>query len=430
MNPTVGALDALGDTTIDARLKGVPLGAKLALRDVGQQKWNVARGDLALPVTTLYESALSNNLAAMAAYCARHGALLAPHAKTTMAPQLMRRQIDAGAWALSVATPSQAAVLRHYGFARIILANELVDPRALRWLAGEMESDPAFEFYCLVDSNVALATIDSALEGVLHRRRLPVLVEVGVEGGRGGVRQASHALEIAKSVAASRHLELAGVELYEGLVSNNATPEDLIAVDELCRYGRDVVDSLAHSRLFRPGPVLLSAGGSAYFDRVVAGLTHDDGAAVQLVLRSGCYLTHDRGGYERVSPLDGRAGPLEELTLRNALVGWAAVLSQPEPGVAIVGAGKRDLPYDAGLPVPRWRYPRGGAARENLYGRATVVRLMDQHAFVHFDPDVTLEPGDIVTFDLSHPCTAFDKCRLVPILDDDETVIDAVLTFF
>ncbi len=70
------------------------------------------------------------------------------------------------------------------------------------------------------------------------------------------------------------------------------------------------------------------------------------------MLRSGCYLTQDLGKYQRVSPLGGRRDPSESLRLENALEGWATVLSRPEPELAILGRGKRDLPYDADLPVP------------------------------------------------------------------------------
>ena len=64
--------------------------------------------DLPLPVLVLHEDALAHNLAAMAAWCERERLLLAPHGKTTMAPRLFRRQLDAGAWGITVATVHQA----------------------------------------------------------------------------------------------------------------------------------------------------------------------------------------------------------------------------------------------------------------------------------------------------------------------------------
>ena len=41
-----------------------------------------------------------------------------------------------------------------------------------------------------------------------------------------------------------------------------------------------------------------------------------------------------------------------------------------------------------------------------------------------------LRVGDLVGCGISHPCTAFDKWRLIPVVDDNYGVVDAVLTYF
>lgn len=421
----------LARAIIDHRYKGIPLGTSLPLGDIGSQGWNVAQGDLALPVTTLRESALQRNLDTMAAFCRRNGVLLAPHGKTTMSPQLFERQLLAGAWGITAATPTQVAVMRQFGVQRILLANEVAEPAAIRWIAGELERDDEFEFMCLVDSPSNVADLDDALDNALTRRRLQVLVEVGLKGGRAGVRSGEQALDVARAVAASRHLSLAGVETYEGLVTSGTAPEDLREVDALCDRVGTVIRQIAEERLFDVPTITVTAGGSAYFDRVIAALAawQESGLPLRLILRSGCYLTQDLGKYQRVSPLDGRKDPNETLHLENALEGWARVLSRPEADLAILGTGKRDLPFDADLPVPLASY-RFGEIMEDLKDRATIFKLMDQHAFMSVPTETALEPGDIVKLGMSHPCTAFDKLRLVPIIDDDWVVIDAVLTFF
>jgi D-serine deaminase-like pyridoxal phosphate-dependent protein len=424
-------LSKFADEIIDHRYKGIPLGAEVRLAELGKQNWNVARGDLALPITTLRADALEHNIAAMAAYCARNDVLLAPHGKTTMAPQLFQRQLDAGAWGITAATPSQAAIMRDFGVPRILLANELVDATALRWVARQLESDPSFEFFCLVDDPASVVLMDDAIDGSLHTRKLPVLLEAGIEGGRSGVRSDGQAVAVAEAVAASRHLALAGVETYEGPAAGGPDGRDLTGIDALLEWVRRLVVDLARRDLFEAPAITVTAGGSAYFDRVVAQLSgwSEVTAPVRLVLRSGCYVSHDSGKYHDLSPLDGRREPDESLSLRDALQAWAMVLSRPEPGLAILGTGKRDIPYDVNLPVPLRIHHRDGSATE-VHQHGAIGKVMDQHAFMTVDPELDLAPGDIVTLGLSHPCTAFDKIRLLPVIDQDNTVVDGVLTAF
>jgi len=113
----------------------------------------------------------------------------------------------------------------------------------------------------------------------------------------------------------------------------------------------------------------------------------------------------------------------------NALALWASVLSRPEPELVLVGAGMRDAPVDQELPRPRALF-RDVASAVDLRGQAHVFRTMDQHLFVRVPPTLDIRPGDIMSFDLSHPCTAFDKFKAVLLADDDHNVVDAILTFF
>jgi D-serine dehydratase len=421
----------LGSVVLDHRFKGVPLDQRLPLAELGQRKWNVARGDLSLPVTTLSAAALDHNIATMAEYCARHGMLLAPHGKTTMAPQLFHRQLAAGAWAMTAATPGQVRTMRRYGVPRVLLANQLVERVALRWVGRELEQDPEFDFLCLVDGPAAVRVMDDALDGVLDTRELSVLVEVGVPGGRTGTRTADQALALAQAVAASRHLRVAGVEAYEGLAARGADPEELDAVDTVLDRVKALAVELVAQGLADADGLIITAGGSIYFDRVVVRLGDWSGTGItpRTVLRSGCYISHDAGQYRRLSPLDERRTTEEPLALRNALESWAVVLSRPEPDLVLLGAGKRDLAYDVEMPMPA-RLHRAGGEVLDLRDTASVTKLMDQHAFMTVDPRLDVAPGDIVALHVSHPCAAFDKAPLLPIVDDEHTVVDGILTFF
>ena len=348
-----------------------------------------------------------------------------------MSPQLFDRQLRAGAWGLTCATPTQAAVMRRFGAQRIVMANELTEANAWRWVVTELEADPAFQFFSLVDSEQTVRLVDGTLAGLNPVRSMDVLLEVGVDGGRGGVRSLEEAHRVARAVHASSHLRLVGVEAYEGLVASGVSPEELDDLDDFFATFRTIVEELASAGLLEREEIIVTAGGSAFFDRVVANLSDwpDVGRPVRLVLRSGCYISHDAGKYERLSPLDGRASEAEPLRLHNALTAWAAVLSRPEPGLVILGTGKRDVAHDLTLPTPRTLHRADGSSSE-LRGRAETFRLMDQHAFVRVDRELALAPGDIVALDCSHPCTAFDKTSFVPLIDRDNNVVDAIRTFF
>ena len=155
----------------------------------------------------------------MADLCARHGFAHAPHGKTTMAPQLFARQFEHGAWGQTTANASQLRIYRAFGVSRIILANELVDAAALRWLAAELDRDAEFEFACWVDSERGVELMTEALRATNAGRPVDVLVELGVPGGRTGVRDRTAALKVAEAVAASPVLRLTGVASYEGAVA-------------------------------------------------------------------------------------------------------------------------------------------------------------------------------------------------------------------
>jgi D-serine dehydratase len=389
---------------------------------------------LTYPLLTLRESALRNNLAAMAAWSAEAGVALAPHGKTAMSPELAARQLAHGAWGITVASIGQLQTYRAFGFPRLLLANELTDTAGIAWLAAELAADPGFEAYCYVDSLDGVAILDRTVREHPAGRPLPVLVEIGHAGGRTGCRTDQAALMVAKVAQATGTLTVAGVAGYEGTITGG---EGEVAA--FCRRLRALADALDDVG----GPRIVTAGGSAYFDVVARELTArgDPGhVPVQVILRSGAYLTYDHGFYGTVSP--GARGAAGAPALRPALELWAQVLSRPEPGLALLGTGRRDVGFDKGLPVPLrvCAGPGGGppgtprgfsrgdpSARTPL---GTITELNDQHAYLRLDADAALGPGDVVGLGISHPCTTLDKWRVLVVLDDDDMVIDIVHAFF
>lgn len=423
-------LDRVLDEPVDWRYKSFPAGPPITIRAVRERGWNALGGEFMLPVMVLKDSALRHNIDLMASFCERNGVSLAPHAKTAMAPQLVQRQLDAGAWAVTAATMSQIRVWRAFGMDRVILANELVEPASVRWVVEEMRDDPGFKFCCLVDSLAGVRLLDSAVGAAGPKQKLEVLLELGLAGGRTGSRTPEQAHEVAGAVAASRHLVLAGVEAFEGVIHVGGLPETMAAVDRFLTQMHELVLDLDGSGFFAGLPeVVVTAGGSAFLDRVVADLGDPWRLSrpVRLVLRSGCYITHDAVHYHQLGPFGTRIPDTDQL--HEALEVWGAVLSRPEPGRALLGFGKRDVSYDLELPVPRFVKSPARAPR-SLRAEASITALNDQHAYMKLDEAEDLRVGDLVGCGISHPCTAFDKWRLIPLVDDRYRVIDAILTYF
>jgi D-serine dehydratase len=432
MTPVASPLQSLLDEPLGVRHKAFPASlASVRIGAVGTQGLNLARGDLLFPALALRADALGHNLALMADWCTRHDVSLAPHGKTTMAPQLLHRQLAAGAWAITAATVPQAAIMREHGVRRVLLANEVVDRAGQRWIAQVLRDDPAFELFCLVDSVAAVAGLDATLAAEGATQALPVLLELGSPGRRAGARADADADAVAAAVHGSSRLRLAGVECFEGVIGPGYGSDVLAEVDALLTRVRAMVERLdAGGRFAGADEILLTAGGSVFFDhaaelRAVGPLSRP----ARVVLRSGCYVTHDSGTYEEGSPLGGVRGAPGGARLRPALELWSEVLSRPEPELAILGFGKRDAPHDGALPGIERIVPRLGEPRAPGHG-AEVFALNDHHAFLRLGADAPLAVGDRVVCGISHPCTAFDKWSLLPLVDADHNVIEAVRTYF
>jgi len=417
------ALAALADVRLGWPYKGFP--TRYDGRTVAELiAARPALAELATPLLVIEAAAVEHNVETMARFCAARGVDLAPHVKTAMAPQLVARQLAAGAWGVSAATIAQVRVFRAFGVDRVVLANELVDPDALAWLAAEMHRRPTFRPVCFVDSVNGVRTMRAVLAAVQPPRPLDVVVELGAPAGRAGCRDADAADAVAREVAGSGWLRLVGAGGFEGALAQDRSALGVAAVRTYLRELRDLVLRLDRSGLFGAADeILATAGGSAYFDDVadILGGIGRLSRRVRVVLRSGAYVLHDDGHYREVTPLQGPEGFRPALRIRGR------VLSMPEPGLALLDFGKRDVSFDLGLPVPR-TVTRTDGSVERLDG-CTVTTLADQHAFLSYGIGERLAVGDVVSCGVSHPCTALDKWRLIPVVDGDR-VVDVIRTFF
>ncbi|MES2262977.1 MAG: amino acid deaminase [Pseudomonadota bacterium] len=437
------ALASLGEQVLLPGIKGLPLTGPMRQGAIGLQRWNVLRGDTSYPVALLKETALLHNLDWMRRFCARHGALLAPHGKTTMSPQLFGAQLANGAWGMTLASASQVQVAHRFGVRRVLLANQLISPADIRAMLTLMKSDPAFELFILADSPEGVARLSRAAVSAALGRPLPLLVELGLPGKRAGCRTPEEALALARQIAAAPGLQLAGIEGYEGLLHSHDRAGSVAAVQAFVAQLAALLRQLDADQLFGGAQILLSAGGSAYFDLVAHGFAGIDGLSrpVLPVLRSGCYLTCDHGFYQDLTQdvTEREAGEEKHAGggLRPALEVWSMVLSRPEPDLAILSMGKRDASYDMELPLALYTHRIADGEPDEpvpLPPGCRIDKMNDQHAYLRLpDGDAlrdTLQVGDLIGCGISHPCTTFDKWPLLLVVDDAYDVRYAVNTFF
>lgn len=382
--------------------------------------------DVSLPALVIHQEALHHNIRWMQAFVSNSGAELAPHGKTSMVPALFRRQLEEGAWGITLATAVQTRAAYAHGVRRVLMANQLVGAPNMALIA-ELLADSQFDFHCMVDhpDNVAALGEFFGARGL----RLNVMIEYGVVGGRCGCRSEQEVLALAAAIAAQPALALTGIEGYEGVIHGDQAVSGIKAfAASLVSLAVQLQDKGAFA-LDRP---IVTASGSAWYDLIAEAF---DAKAVRdrflSVLRPGSYVVHDHGIYKdaQCCVLDRRS----ELTegLRPALEVWAHVQSMPEPGFAVIALGKRDVAYDAGLPMPLLRYKAGvlPATGEDV-SACKVTAVMDQHAFMTVAPGCELKIGDIIAFGTSHPCLTFDKWRSGCLVGDDLTVIESFDTCF
>ncbi|AMQ84152.1 MULTISPECIES: amino acid deaminase [Pseudomonas] len=383
--------------------------------------------DISLPALVLHREALEHNIRWMQTFVSNSGAELAPHGKTSMTPALFRRQLEAGAWGITLASATQTRAAYAHGVRRVLMANQLVGTPNMALIADLLAADSGFDFYCMVDhpDNVADLGAYFASRGV----RLNVMIEYGVVGGRCGCRSEQEVIELAKAIGTQPALALTGIEGYEGVIHGDH------AVSGIREFAASLVRlavQLQDSGAFAIAKPIITASGSAWYDLIAESFeAQNAGGRFLSVLRPGSYVAHDHGIYKEAQccVLDRRSDLHEGL--RPALEVWAHVQSLPEPGFAVIALGKRDVAFDAGMPVPLLRYKAGvlPAVGDDV-GACKVTAVMDQHAFMTVAPGVELRVGDIISFGTSHPCLTFDKWRVGLLVDEQLSVIETMETCF
>ncbi|EMM1615239.1 amino acid deaminase [Raoultella ornithinolytica] len=386
---------------------------------------NLLAEEVCLPAALVKKTALENNIAWMQRYADTRGVSLAPHGKTTMTPWIFQAQQRAGAWGIGVGSAWQASAAMASGIERVLMVNQLVGQANMQVVSQLKAHYRAVDFLCCVDSLANARTLSAFFSA--RQQTLDVLIELGVPGGRCGCRSVDAALALAQEVATLPGLTLRGLELYEGVLhGDDPQPQ----VEALLRQAAGLACQMAP---LVEDEFILTGAGTVWYDVVCnVWLAAQKPDRCRVVIRPGCYITHDVGIYEIArQELIARDPIACDLggDLTSALELMAMVQSVPEADRAVVNFGKRDCAFDAGLPQPVAHY-RHGKALPLQADEIVSVGIMDQHCMLRLAPGCDVQVGDIVLFGTSHPCLTFDKWKTLLLVDDEYNVLEELDTLF
>lgn len=280
------------------------------------------RDELVTPALVLDVDAAQRNIDRMATELRRMGsATIRPHYKTHKSPDLARRQVQAGAGGLSMATVWEAAVLATAGLDDLFVVNTVSHPDKIRLLA-ELARDRRI-----------LVAVDEAANAAAHSAAavragstVGIFIEVDTGMNRCGVDTAEEALALARQVTDLPGLRFEGITGYEGHCT--LTPEEDLRHEkqqDAMKLFTGVADVLEEAGIRCP---IRSAGGIATWHWTAAypGITE---------IQAGSYVVMDN--------FHGRMVPGFE----HSLTIQASVISRQSSQV-IVDVGNKSVadPYN------------------------------------------------------------------------------------
>ncbi|HEY5290484.1 MAG TPA: DSD1 family PLP-dependent enzyme [Caulobacteraceae bacterium] len=328
------------------------------------------RRDMATPALVVDVDALDRNIAAMAAFAAKAGLRLRPHAKTHKSVEIARRQIAAGAVGVCCAKLGEAEALAAGGIEGILITSPVVGTMGVERLAALSGRSPGL--MAAVDNLDAVAALAASAAA------LTLLVDIDPGIHRTGVADAASAVALARQIAEAPNLTFAGVQFYCGSQQHiEAFAVRREAIEERTAYLSDIIRKLTDGGI----PPAIVTGGGTGTHRIDAEL------GVFTELQVGSYVFMDRQ-YNDCDLTGASVSPFE-----TALMIDARVISASHPFMATVDAGFKAFATEAGSPPIL-----AGAADGSAYHF-----MGDEHGCVIPPPgDAPPRLGDTVTFAAPH----------------------------
>ena len=285
------------------------------------------------------------------------GQVMRPHFKAHKSTVLMKLQTGGDlSRPVCCQTAWEALTLARAGFTDILVTNQVVDPAALAEL---VEAARSATVAMLVDDPQHVGRAEAA--AARAEVRFDIFIEIDIGMRRCGVNPDSALLlELATSVAQSRHLSLGGLQAYAGQLTVIGDPDRRAAA---IRTSAKLV-AVARDRLAGAGfAVRTISGGST------AHLPFADDTALWTEVQCGSYLL-----------MDAAYGAFADLPFAQAAFALASVISRA-PRHAVLDIGLKQLAVDKGPPL--WV---GAPDR--------VLRLSDEHTVVPLEDGDDLSVGE------------------------------------
>ncbi|MGH6896627.1 MAG: DSD1 family PLP-dependent enzyme [Geminicoccaceae bacterium] len=301
-----------------------------------------SRGRLCTPALVLDIAALERNVGAMAAYCAQHGVALRPHAKTHKSVEVARRQLEAGAIGISVATIGEAERLTDGGIGNLLITSPLATPAKLARLRALLER--AEGLMVVADRLPGVDELAGAVAGA--DRQLIVLVDLGVGRQRTGCAGTEPALGLARRIAGSNSLSFGGVQAYAGHLQHTADLSERRRQDEV-EYAK-AGEVVARLRADGLAPRMITGAGTGSHALDAAGGLFTE-------LQCGSYAFMDVQ-YQQVALRPDQPQPFEP-----ALFVRTSVISANAAAHVTTDAGLKHFATDGPRPVIARGAPAGAA---------------------------------------------------------------------
>ncbi len=270
---------------------------------------------------------LDANIARMAATCREAGVSWRPHSKGVKTPEIVRRQIAAGAIGVTCAKVGEAEVMAASGVRDILIANQVVGSQKIRRLLDLLDRADVKVAVDCVEHIRALGTAAAARDLTLG-----VVIEVNIGMNRAGVEPGAPVVALARAIAVQPGLRFDGVMGWESHVVAIADPAEKAAA-----VAAAVGQLTASARACRDAGLpaaIVSCGGTGSFPYCARQPGVTEVQAGGAIFSDVHYRTH----YHFDFP--------QGLTI------LMTVTSRPTPTRIITDTGKKAMSSDAAVPEP------------------------------------------------------------------------------